>query len=160
MQVAPRTVVSIEYTLTDEDGGVIDTSNGGDPLSYVHGVGAIIPGLEAALHGRASGDRVAVTVEPSDGYGEHDPQLVQDVHRSQFPPDADLEVGMQFQASGPGGSRVVTVVGVEGDRITLDGNHPLAGATLCFDVTVVAVRAATEQEIAHGHVHEPGGHEH
>lgn len=160
MQVAPRTVVSIDYTLTDDEGSVIDTSQGSEPLSYVHGVGSIIPGLESALAGRVAGDRLEVQVEPAEGYGERDPDLVQDVHRSQFPAGADIEVGMQFQASGSGGPRVVTVVDVEGDRVTLDANHPLAGATLHFDVTVVGVREATEHELVHGHVHGPGDHDH
>lgn len=160
MQVGSRTVVAIDYTLKDASGAVIDTSSGGEPLAYVHGVGAIIPGLEAALAGRESGDRVEVTVEPAEGYGERDLALIQTVSRDQFRGVGDVAVGMQFEAHGPGGGRIVTVVGVEGERVTLDANHPLAGKTLHFDVTVREVRAATDDELQHRHVHGAGGHHH
>jgi len=160
MQVASNTVVSIDYTLTDEAGVVLDTSEGAEPLTYVHGVGAIIPGLEAALAGKGSGERVQVTVEPENGYGQRDLALIQTVGRDQFRGAPDIEVGMQFEATGPGGGRIVTVVHIEGDRITLDANHPLAGKTLHFEVEVVGVREATAEELEHRHVHGAGGHEH
>jgi FKBP-type peptidyl-prolyl cis-trans isomerase SlyD len=160
MQVGTNTVVSIDYTLSDDAGVVLDTSRGMEPLTYVHGVGAIIPGLESALAGKGSGDKVQVTVEPDDGYGQRDLALIQTVARDQFRGAQDIEVGMQFEAQGPGGGRIVTVVNVEGDRVTLDANHPLAGKTLHFDVEVVEVREATADELQHRHVHGAGGHEH
>jgi len=161
MQVADRTVVSIEYTLTDDEGNVLDTSVGGAPLAYVHGVGSLVPGLERALVGKGAGDEVHVRVPADEAYGEHDPELVAVAERAQFPAGVDLRVGMQFRADDGGEERVVTVVEVDGDQIRLDGNHPLAGLPLTFDVRVVDVRAATEAELHHGHVHEPGDdHDH
>jgi FKBP-type peptidyl-prolyl cis-trans isomerase SlyD len=160
MQVGTNTVVSIDYTLKDDAGVVLDTSQGAEPLSYVHGVGAIIPGLEAALAGKGSGDRVQVTVAPDEAYGQRDLALIQTVARDQFRGAPDIEVGMQFEAQGPGGGRIVTVVNVEGDRVTLDANHPLAGKTLHFDVEVKDVRQATADELQHGHAHGAGGHHH
>jgi FKBP-type peptidyl-prolyl cis-trans isomerase SlyD len=159
MQVAPRTVVSIDYTLRDdEDGSVLDRSAAGDPLVYLHGVGTLVPGLEAALLGRAIGETVSVVLGPEDAYGDYDPGLVQLATRAQF--DGDVAVGMQVEADDPDGPPVWTVVGVEGDDVTLDGNHPLAGRTLRFDVTVRDVRQATDAEMAHGHPHGPGEHDH
>jgi FKBP-type peptidyl-prolyl cis-trans isomerase SlyD len=160
MAIADRAVVSLEYTLTDDDGEVIDTSEGGEPLTYLHGTGSIIPGLESVLTGRVAGDALQVTVAAKDGYGEHDDALVTEATRSQFPKGAKLEVGMQFEASGPEGRQVVTISSIDGDSVVLDANHPLAGKTLHFDVKIVEVRAATEQELHHGHVHGPGGHHH
>jgi FKBP-type peptidyl-prolyl cis-trans isomerase SlyD len=158
MQVAERTVVSIDYTLTDDDGQVLDTSVGGTPLAYVHGVGSIVPGLERALAGRSAGDELRLRIPADEAYGDRDPELVAVAERAQFPAGVDLQVGMQFQADDGDGQRVVTVVAVDGDRVTLDGNHPLAGLTLTFDVRVVSVRRATDAEMHHGHVHGPGDH--
>jgi FKBP-type peptidyl-prolyl cis-trans isomerase SlyD len=159
MQIAQDTVVSIDYTLTNDAGEVLDTSKGDEPLTYIHGKGQIIPGLEAALAGRSPGDAVNVRIPPDEAYGEHDPDLVHEAQRSQFGGD-EPEVGMQVQADGPDGRETLTIVAVEGDVVTLDGNHPLAGIPLTFDVTVVEVRLATKQELAHGHVHGSGGHDH
>lgn len=160
MQATAERVVSIDYTLTDDQGNVLDTSIGRSPLSYLHGAGNIIPGLERALEGKEAGASLEVTVAPEDGYGHHDPSLVQSVPRTQFPPGVVPSEGQQFQAQTGGGVRVVTVVDVNDDEVTVDANHPLAGQSLNFAVTVVEVREATAEELRHGHVHGPGGHAH
>ncbi len=147
-------VVSMHYTLTGADGQVLDTSEGAEPLNYLHGAGNIIPGLERALVGKVPGDTVQVTVEAADAYGELDPNLVQVVDRSAFQGVESVDVGMAFEARGPdGGAQRIVVTSIEGDRVTVDANHPLAGQQLNFDVQVVGVRPATEQEVDHGHVH-------
>ncbi len=159
MQIAAQKVVTIEYTLTDGQGEVLDSSRGGEPLSYIHGTGSIIPGLESALLGKSAGDELQVQVPAADAYGQRDDALIQAVPRRMFPA-GQVEVGMQFQAQGPGGARVVTVVAVDEAHVTIDANHPLAGVDLSFDVKVVGVRDATNDELSHGHVHGPGGHHH
>jgi len=160
MQIAKHRVVSIEYTLTDDEGTVLDSSRGREPLVYLHGVGQMIPGLEAALADRGAGDTLQVRVLPADAYGERDDSLVQKASRSQLQGVDEIEVGMQFQAGGPQGRQIVTVVSIDGDQVTLDANHPLAGVPLTFAVEVVGVRAATPQELQHGHIHGPHGHDH
>jgi FKBP-type peptidyl-prolyl cis-trans isomerase SlyD len=160
MQIAKNTVAKIDYTLTDPNGQVIDTSKGREPLAYLHGASNIIPGLEAALEGKNAGDTVNVTVPPEQGYGPRDPQMIQPVPRSNFQGINDIRPGMQFQAQTQAGARVVTVVTVDDKEVTVDANHPLAGMNLKFDVTVVDVRQATDEEVSHGHVHGPGGHHH
>lgn len=159
MQIAARKVVTIDYTLTDEGGEVLDTSKGGDPLVYLHGVGNIIPGLENALTGRSAGEALQVVVSPAEGYGERDEGLLHSVPKKEFG-DETLDVGMQFQARTSEGPVLLTIVEIERDSVTLDANHPLAGKSLSFDVTVVAVRDATAEELTHGHVHGAGGHHH
>jgi len=155
MQIAKDTVASFHYTLTDDSGEILDASEEGKPFAYLHGHEQIIPGLEAALEGKAAGDAFEVTLAPEDAYGEHDPALVERVPREAFQGVERIEPGMMFQAQTPdGGVQVVRVVNVDGDEVVVDGNHPLAGRTLRFKVRVVNVRAATEDEIAHGHVHE------
>jgi FKBP-type peptidyl-prolyl cis-trans isomerase SlyD len=158
MKIAKHTVVTMDYTLRDDDGDVIDSSAGREPFAYLHGVGSIVPGLERALDGKSTGDTVTVSIPPHDGYGDRDPSLLHVAGREQFPDDADIEIGMQFRVGSEDDALTVTVVGVEGDRVTLDGNHPLAGVTLNFDVKVVGVREATASEIGHGHPHGGGGH--
>ena len=160
MQIADKTIVSIHYTLTNADGETLDSSVGQDPLVYLHGSNNIIAGLEAALLGKSAGDSLQVSVEPGDGYGELRDELVQEVDRSAFQGVDEIDVGMQFMAQTPWGEQPVTVVKVEGDNITLDGNHPLAGQVLNFDVEVVEIREASAEELDHGHVHGPGGHHH
>jgi FKBP-type peptidyl-prolyl cis-trans isomerase SlyD len=161
MQIAQDKVVLIHYTLTDDGGKVLDSSSGGDPLAYLHGQGNIIPGLEKALEGKQAGDKLNVRVEPSEGYGVRDDSLVQQVPRRAFGSVSKVEPGMQFHAqSTQGQMRVVTVTHVQGDMVTVDGNHPLAGEVLVFDVEVAEVRDATGEELEHGHVHGPGGHHH
>ncbi len=160
MQVTQDAVVLIHYTLTDDQGKTIDSSAGGEPLAYLHGNGNLIPGLERALEGKATGDSVSVKLAPAEGYGEYDKALVQQIPRRALKGIGDVYVGMQLQAQSDQGTRAVTVTHVAGDMVTIDGNHPLAGQQLNFDVTIEGVRAATEDELAHGHVHGPGGHHH
>ncbi len=153
MQIAKDTVVSIDYTLKDDDGSVLDSSEGKQPLSYLHGSGNIIPGLEQALEGKAPGDELNVRVEPADAYGERREELQQAVPKNLFEGVDELQPGMQFQAQGDGGTQIVTVVDVEDDQVTVDANHPMAGVALNFDVKVVDVRDATDEEREHGHAH-------
>ena len=161
MQVIKDAVASIHYTLKNDEGMVLDTSEGRDPLPYLHGAGNIIPGLEKALEGKQGGDQIQVAIEPQDAYGEYSPELVATLNRAMFEGVDELEVGMQFHASGPdGGMQIVTIRDVEGDDVIVDGNHPLAGQRLNFDVKVVSVRDASEEEVAHGHIHGEGGHHH
>jgi FKBP-type peptidyl-prolyl cis-trans isomerase SlyD len=160
MSISQDQVVSIHYTLTDESGKVIDSSAGGEPLMYLHGHGALIAGLERELTGKSTGDRLTVNIAPADGYGEYDRGLVQQVPRRALKGIANVQVGMRLQAQTPEGPRPVTVTHLSGDMVTLDGNHPLAGKNLHFDVEVAAVRAATAEELTHGHVHGPGDHHH
>ena len=160
MQIAKDTVAKIAYTLTDPNGQVIDSSTGRGPLAYLHGASNIIPGLESALEGKGAGDSLAVTVPPEQGYGQRDPNLVQPVPRASFQGVADIKKGMQFQAQTPDGARIVTVVDVDPQNVTVDANHPLAGMELKFDVKVVDVRAATAEELQHGHAHGPEGRNH
>jgi FKBP-type peptidyl-prolyl cis-trans isomerase SlyD len=160
MQVAKNKVVAIDYTLKNDAGEVIDSSEGQEPLHYLHGNQNIVPGLEQALEGKASGDRVQVSITPSEGYGERNDALQQVVPREAFQGIDDLEVGMQFRAESDNGQHIVTITSIDGDEVTVDGNHPLAGETLNFDVTVVEIRDATSEELEHGHVHGPGGHQH
>jgi len=157
MQVKKDTIVTIEYTLKDEGGNVIDSSKDHGPLNYVHGSGNIIPGLENGLEGKSAADSFVVTVSPEEGYGERDESLTQVVDREVFGLEDELEEGMQFQAPTENGVMVVTVVNIDGDDITVDGNHPLAGVQLNFDITIVDVREATAEELDHGHVHGEGG---
>ena len=160
MNIAKDKVVSIDYTLTDDGGKVLDSSSGREPLAYLHGAGNIIPGLESALEGKGRGDQLNVSIKPPDAYGDRDDRMIQAVPRTAFGGAQNIEPGMQFQANTPAGPRVITVVGVEDDQVTVDANHPLAGQTLNFDVKVVDVRDATAAELEHGHVHGPGGHQH
>jgi FKBP-type peptidyl-prolyl cis-trans isomerase SlyD len=160
MQIATDAVVSIHYTLTDDAGETLDSSAGGEPLAYLHGKGNLIRGLEDALTGKQAGDKLQVTVAPANGYGEYDKALIQNVPRRSFKGVGNVQVGMQFQVQSPQGARMVTVTRVAGDMVTVDGNHPLAGKNLNFDVEIAEVRTASEEELAHGHVHGPGGHHH
>lgn len=160
MQIADNTVVTIDYTLKDDNGNILDSSSDGN-FAYLHGANNIIPGLENALNGKSTGDEVAVKVSPAEGYGERNDTMIQAVPRDMFDSEQEIQVGMQFHAQSPDGNMVVvTVTDVAKDEITVDGNHPLAGVNLNFGVKVVDVRQATEEEIGHGHVHGPGGHHH
>lgn len=160
MQIGKNRVVTLNYTLRDERGTVIDTSTGRAPLAYLHGKGNIIPGLEEALDGKGAGDKLDVTVAPDRAYGLRDERLVQIVPRARFGEVEGLQPGMQVRANGPQGPRLVTVVRIDPDFVTVDGNHPLAGRTLHFSVEVAEVRKATHEEVSHGHVHGPHGHHH
>jgi len=154
-------VVNLAYTLTNSEGDVLDQSDHADPFMYMHGADQIVPGLEAALVGLKAGDKKKVTVEPAEGYGEINDELKLVVKRSQFPADAEIEEGMQFETQTPDGQGVIfTVEIIEEDQVHIDGNHPLAGETLHFDVEVLSVRDVTEEEKAHGHAHGGDGHKH
>lgn len=161
MQVAKDKIVSMDYTLTDSEGTTIDSSQDKEPLSYLHGAANIIPGLEKELEGKSIGDQVQTTIEPADGYGERRDELQQKVGRENFEDVADLIVGMQFRVpTNDDHFVVVTVVELDETDVTVDGNHPLAGVTLHFDVTIRDIRDATTEELEHGHAHGAGGHEH
>ncbi|RYY79423.1 MAG: peptidylprolyl isomerase [Moraxellaceae bacterium] len=152
-------VVSFHYTLTDENGTVIDKSEG-QPLVYLHGAGNIIPGLENALVGKNVGDKLNVNVPAAEGYGEYNAEMVQEVPRNMFQGVDDIQAGMQFQAQTDDGIQIVTVKDVNDESVFVDGNHPLAGQNLNFDVEIVDIRPATQEEMDHGHVHGAGGHHH
>ncbi|MDG1706087.1 MAG: peptidylprolyl isomerase [Porticoccaceae bacterium] len=161
MSIKDNSAVSFHYSLTDDEGQQLDSSAGKEPLAYLHGAGNIIPGLENALTGKAVGDSMTVAVSAAEGYGEVQQELIQDVPRTSFQGIEQIEVGMQFEAqTGQGGTVPVTVTAVTDETVTVDGNHPLAGKNLNFDVSIEAVRDATAEELEHGHVHGPGGHEH
>ncbi len=153
MTIAKDRVVTLDYNLKDADGELIDSSEGGEPLVYLHGNDNIIAGLEKHLLGKSAGDEVACVVPAKEGYGERDESLVFTVSKSDFGEGAAIEPGMQFEAHGEEGAQIVTVKTVAGDEVTVDANHPLAGEELHFTVKVVDVREATAEELAHGHVH-------
>ena len=161
MTITQNSAVSFHYTLTDDQGQQIDSSAGQEPLAYLHGAGNIIPGLEKALTGKSVGDQMVVEVSAEEGYGPVQKELIQEVPRSSFQGVDSIEVGMQFEAqTGQGGAVPVTVTLVTDETVTVDGNHPLAGKDLNFDVTIADVREATAEELEHGHIHGPGGHNH
>ncbi|WKJ88965.1 peptidylprolyl isomerase [Methylomonas montana] len=157
MQITDKTAVSIHYTLTNQHGEQLDSSRGESPLVYLHGSGNIIAGLEAALAGKQTGDKLNVTIAADQAYGEVSEDMIQVVSRTMFD-GMDIEVGMQFHAEVSHGPGIITITEIDGDDITIDGNHPLAGEALTFDVEVIDVRPATADEIAHGHVHGAGCH--
>jgi FKBP-type peptidyl-prolyl cis-trans isomerase SlyD len=160
MKIAQHKVVSLHYTLRNDGGDTIDSSAVGEPLAYVHGTGSLLPGLETALEGRAAGDKLSVRLAANEAYGERDAGLVQSVPRKALATIGKIKVGTRFHANVGGGTRVMTITAVAKDNVTIDGNHPLAGQNLNFDVEVLSVRDATAEELAHGHVHGPGGHGH
>ncbi len=156
MIVEKDRVVTIDYSLKDDGGNLIDSSEGSEPLVYLHGNGNLIPGLEKELEGKDVGAQLNCAIAPADAYGVRDDSLVFKVQKSEFG-GADVQVGMQFEAQSEEGAQMVTVVGFDGDQVVIDANHPLAGKTLHFDVKVLDVREATQEEIEHGHVHGCGG---
>ena len=159
--IGNNSVVSLTYTLTDDAGKVLDSSDGSKPMLYMHGAGNIVPGLEKALVGKAEGDALKVRVEPVEAYGEVIPNGVKTIERAAFEGVDVVEVGMAFEAQAPDGSaQHIMVTKVEGDNVTIDINHPLAGVALNFDVKIVSVRDATKEELEHGHSHEGDGHSH
>lgn len=153
MKIQDNCVVAIHYTLTNDEGDVLDTSEGREPLRYLQGHGNIIPGLERALEGLVAGDSANVVVEPEEGYGPKQDMLIQAVPREAFDGIDVIEIGMQFQAQTAQGPIPVTVIAVDEETVTLDGNHELAGVRLNFAVQVTDVREASAEEIDHGHVH-------
>jgi FKBP-type peptidyl-prolyl cis-trans isomerase SlyD len=160
MTITTGSVVLFDYTLTDDDKEIIDSSKEGGPLAYLHGEGQIVKGLEKAMEGKKAGDSFSVTVSPEEAYGLPDPEKIATVTADQIEGGEELEEGMQLEASNEEGEQIVIVTKIEGNNVTLDGNHPLAGLRLHFDIAIREVRSATPEEIAHGHVHGPGGHHH
>jgi len=156
MKNTENPVVSIHYTLTNKAGEKLDSSIGAEPLNYLHGAGNIIPGLENALSDSSVGDKLTVTIEAADAYGERNEEQIQTVSKEMFQGIDNIEVGMQFQADSSSGPAVVTIKKVDGDDVTIDGNHPLAGEQLTFEVEVMDIRPATETEMEHGHIHGAG----
>lgn len=156
MEITKNKVATIHYTLKNTKGDILDSSVGQQPLTYLHGAGNLIPGMEEGLEGKVSGNKFELSIKPEKGYGERNDKLIQKVPRANFP-NQSIEVGMQFQTQS---GSVVTVTQVGLEQVTVDGNHPLAGEQLHFAVEVVEVRNATEDEISHGHVHGHGGHHH
>ena len=155
MNIQNNSAVSFHYKLTDDDGISIDSSEGKESLGYLHGAGNIIPGLEKALEGKTIGDSLTVAVTAAEGYGEVQKELIQEVPKEAFQGVDNIEVGMQFEAqTGQGGTVPVTVIAVTDEIVTVDGNHPLAGKNLNFDVTIEEVREASEEELARGHLHD------
>lgn len=160
MQIAPNSVVTLHYTLKDNDGNVIDQSDDGSFL-YLHGAMNIIPGLENALTGKSAGDEFSVKIPPEEGYGNRDPGRIQEVPKEMFQDAGEVAVGVQFHAQSPDGQTiVVTVTEIKEDVVVIDANHALAGVELNFAVKVIEVREASEEEVSHGHVHGPHGHHH
>jgi len=160
MNITENAVVLFHYILTDEDGTQLDASTDSAPLAYIHGHKNIIPGLEQAMEGKTEGDAMKVTVAAADAYGERQDHLVQDVPRDAFQGIDEVKPGMRFEAQTPSGPVSVVVTAANDETVTVDGNHPLAGKDLTFDVKIETVREASEEELEHGHVHGPGGEEH
>jgi len=160
MQISDGKAVQIDYTLRNDAGQILDSSEGRQPLAYLQGAGNIIAGLEAALEGKGAGDTLSVSIPPAQGYGERDDTRILTVGLSQFPDPKQAQLGAQFGIQTDQGAHIATVTAVVGDQVRLDLNHPLAGETLHFDVTVSDIRNATPEEIEHGHAHQPGGHCH
>ncbi len=155
--IGENSVGSMHYRRTDDSGKVIDSSDDAKPMTYLHGVGNIIPGLEKALVGKSAGDSLTVKVEPAEGYGEVNPEGIKVIERTAFQGVDSVEVGMAFEAKAPDGTaQRIVVKKVDGDNITIDTNHPLAGVVLHFDIQILSVREATKEELDHGHTHEDG----
>ena len=159
MKIAKDKVVLFHYTLKNDGGEVLDSSEGESPMGYLHGAQNIVEGLENAMEGKQAADQFEVSVEPAEAYGEYDENLVQPVPKEQFG-EHPVEVGNQFHADTAIGPRVVTVIAIQDDQVVIDANHSLAGENLHFKVEVVEVREATKEELEHGHVHGPEGHQH
>ena len=160
MQIADQCVALFHYTLTNDAGDVIDSSSGNEPMAYLHGVGNIVVGLEKAMTGKQSGDKFEVVVAPEEGYGQRNEALVQTVPRSMFQGVDEISGGMRVQAQSDHGPVSVIVTEVTDENVTVDGNHALAGQALNFAIEVTEVRPASAEELEHGHVHGPGGHQH
>ena len=157
MQITKNKVATFDFMVTDEKGQVLDSSTDAGAFPYIHGTGYLVPGLEAAMEGKKTGDRFQVTVTPEQAYGERDERLVMDVPREKFQGMDDIELGIQIQVGTPEGTSIMQVVNITDESVTLDGNHPLAGMNLNFDVSIVDVRDATPEELEHGHPAGPDG---
>jgi FKBP-type peptidyl-prolyl cis-trans isomerase SlyD len=153
-------VVAFNYVLTTDGGQIIDKSEKGKPLHYLHGYGNIVAGLEREMEGLKVGDKKKVQVAAAEGYGELNPNLLLKVEKKNFPPGVELQQGMQFETPFENTTVIFTIDKIEGEEVMINGNHPLAGVDLHFDIEVVSVRQATSEELTHGHVHGPGGHHH
>ena len=153
-------VIGFQYTLKNDAGEVLDSSRGGNPMLYLAGSGQILMALDAAINGLAIGEKKSVSLTAKEGYGEINPAFKMNVKLSQFPPGTEVEKGLQFRISNEPGSPMFRVINVLGEEVFIDGNHPLAGEALHFDVEITESREATEDEIAHGHAHGAGGHHH
>ena len=160
MQIAQNTVVSLNYTLKNSEGTLLDSSEGREPLVYLHGKGALIPGLEKELDGKIKGDKLVTVIQPEDAYGSRRDDLVKVVSKDGFQGEEEMQVGMQVQLDTEHGPTIASITSIEDKDVTLDLNHPLADMTLHFDVSIKDVRSATEEEISHGHAHGAGGHQH
>lgn len=160
MTITKNKVVIMHYTLKNDDGTVIDSSEGREPLAYLHGASNIVIGLENGLEGKSAGDKLSVVVAASEGYGEYSEDLKQEVPLAQFDDQSQVQAGAQFHAQTPQGVVVATVLSVDNENAVIDMNHALAGQTLNFDIEIVEVRDATKEELQHGHAHAPGGHHH
>lgn len=160
MKIEKGSVVSLNFTLTDSDKNLIESSEAKKPLMYLHGFQNLLPKVEEALNGKATGEKVNVSVTKTEAYGDVVPELIQTVKREQFENSKDLQEGMAFQVQTPEGVQVFAITKINGDDITIDGNHPLAGMDLEFALEVLDIREASKEEMDHGHVHGPGGHEH
>ncbi|WP_438864236.1 FKBP-type peptidyl-prolyl cis-trans isomerase [Neptunicella sp.] len=161
MKISQNSVVTMHFTVSSEDGVQIDSSRKGEPMMYIQGTRYMIQGLEEAVEGKQAGDSFALSVEPEKAYGQRHDQLVQVVPKSMFE-GMDVEVGMQFRAGTDDGEQSVSVIDVTEDEVVVDGNHPLSGLTLNFEIEILDVREATAEELSHGHVHSAGGcgHQH
>jgi FKBP-type peptidyl-prolyl cis-trans isomerase SlyD len=157
MTIQKNSVVTINYTLKDETGGFIESSEGQEPLTYLHGQGNVIPGLEASLEKKSAGESIKISIPPEDAYGVWEESKMLNIPKGQFSGVDDIKAGMQFSVHSNVGEQIVTVTKVEGETVTVDANHPLAGKTLKFDVTVLGIRDATKDELKHGHAHGAGG---
>jgi len=161
MKVGKDKVVLMHYTLKNDAGDVIDSSDGADPLPFLQGHGNIIPGLESALEGSKVGDKLDVSIKPEEGYGERMKDAIQEIPSSALQGVDEVKVGMQLQSQDKDGNAfLVSVTKIEDDKITVDGNHPLAGQTLHFSVSIESIRKAEAEELSHGHVHADGQHNH
>ena len=161
MKVGKDKVVLMHYTLKNDAGDVIDSSDGADPLPFLQGHGNIIPGLESALEGSKVGDKLDVSIKPEEGYGERMKDAIQEIPSSALQGVDEVKVGMQLQSQDKDGNAfLVSVTKIEDDKITVDGNHPLAGQTLHFSVSIESIRKAEDEELSHGHVHADGQHNH
>ncbi|TSA39361.1 MAG: peptidylprolyl isomerase [Methylococcaceae bacterium] len=158
MQVADNIAVTIHFTLTDDDGEIIDSSIGEEPMTYLHGSGQVITGLEKALPGKAVGEKFTIRIEPEEAYGVFSEDRIEVIPRDMFDEGDVIEVGMQFEADVAENPAIITIVAVEGDNVTIDSNHPLADVALTFEVEIIGLRPATEEELEHGHVHGEGCH--
>jgi len=160
MTISDNKVVHMHYELKNDKGDILDSSKGKEPLAFIQGKGNIIPGLEKELNNKSKGDKINAVVSPEEAYGVHNKEKVFKVGKKQFNGEGGIEIGMQIQAESSGQMEIGTVEKIEGEEVTLNFNHPLAGQTLHFAVEIMEIREATEEELSHGHVHGAGGHQH